>query len=762
VLQAATDPYKALFYNRLGLSPAAIGLLVGFDLVVRASGLLLSGWAQRRFGAKRMLVLGDAVSWVLPYLVLSVASRPWQVVVAVLLTSLNSFASTPYNCLMAEGMPAERRTRAYTLLHLWNIAPSLLIPWCAGVLLAHHSFLPTLRVLFLVQAFTMAIGIGWRALRLEDLSGPGPEDGVGMRSVLGRLLSNPAFLAAWFAVATQGLFSQIWGNFSAIFLVRHLHLSDQIPAWAAEAGAVGFGLGSILLQPRLGERSALRAAPWGLGIQAAGTLVLLFHPSAWTVAILALAGGICSSLYTAATSSIITSVLPESIRDHGFALSFVGVQLTGALLMPWAGRMLQLDMGWFPWIAAGALATWAIGVAIAQRRLGRPPDGKAGVFPPVTQRPAPDAPATLSCGMHEAPKSISLLAMVALVLLCSRGPAGAADLKIACVGNSITYGYGLDNPATQSYPTDLDTLLGSGYAVSNFGVSSKTMIKAVSDAYWTQSAFTQAMASQPDMVVIELGTNDCKDYIWPYYKQDFQPDYVSMIDTFRNLPSHPQVWAILPPPAQNSGWSMYDTTIVRQVNPAILAVALRKAAPVIDLHTAMSGHPEWFQSDTVHPTAAGAKQLAKFVAAYLLHAPVTITNAGGTLSATKGYGYQWYRNDSALSGATGQTCSAKVAGPYKVSVQIDSANQSRLVSAALAATPTGLSAPSPGRPAVRVFVASTGRITLDAPPSSGPVTLRVWNARGMPVSADHPVSGIYLCRISGPGFAERSSLVAVP
>jgi len=364
VLQAATDPYKALFYNRLGLSAAAIGLLVGFDLVVRSFGLLLSGWAQRRFGAKRMLILADTVSWVLPYLVLSVASRPWHVVLAVVLTSLNSFASTPYNCLMAAGMPAERRTRAYTLLHLWNIAPSLLVPWCSGLLLAHHSFLPVLRLLFLVQAFSMAIGIGWRALRLEDLAGPGPEGGMGMRAVLGRLIAKPAFRAAWFAIATQGLFAQIWGNFSAIFLVRHLHLSDQIPAWAAEAGAVGFGLGSIVLQPRLGERAALRAAPWGLGIQAVGTLVLLCHPSAWTVASLALIGGICSSLYTAATSSIIASVLPESIRDHGFALSFVGVQLTGALLMPWAGRALQMDMGAFPWIAAGALAAWATGIAL--------------------------------------------------------------------------------------------------------------------------------------------------------------------------------------------------------------------------------------------------------------------------------------------------------------------------------------------------------------------------------------------------------------
>lgn len=338
----------------------------------------------------------------------------------------------------------------------------------------------------------------------------------------------------------------------------------------------------------------------------------------------------------------------------------------------------------------------------------------------------------------------------------------AADLKVACVGNSITYGYGLDSPYYESYPTQLDTLLGAGYAVSNFGVSSQTMLKLSNASYWNQSALTQALALLPDLVVIELGTNDAKDDIWPNLKQNFKSDYISMIDTFRHLSSKPQVWVTLQPPAQNSGWRMYDTTIARQVNPYILDVALQKAAPVIDLHTAMSGHPEWFQSDSVHPTATGAKELAKIVASYLLHTPATIASSGGTLSATKGYGYQWYRNDSALSDATAQTCAVKVAGSYKVSVKIDSASQSRLVSAAVTASSTGLSQPAQGRTPVRVFVTSAGRIALEAPSSVGPLTLSVWNERGVPVSGDHLASGIYLVRIWGPSMAERRALVAVP
>jgi len=359
---------------------------------------------------------------------------------------------------------------------------------------------------------------------------------------------------------------------------------------------------------------------------------------------------------------------------------------------------------------------------------------------------------------HPVPSSVLRAISAGALLLASTG--FAADIKVACVGNSITYGYGLNSPYYESYPTQLDTLLGTGYEVSNFGVSGKTMIRASGDNYWSQSAFTSARAYAPDMVVIELGTNDSKDYIWPYYKQNFVADYIAMIDTFRILSSHPQVWTTLQPPAQNSSWAMFDTTIDRQVNPKILEAALRKAAPVIDLHTGMAGHPEWMQSDTVHPNAVGAKALAKFVFDMLKHAPVSITSDAGTLTATKGWGYQWYRNDTLLAGATAQKYTVTIPGSYKVSVRIDSASQSRLVSAAQSATTSSLAARS--SQAFRVSVSSAKRLVVESAASVAPVSVRIWNLRGVPVPNERLEPGIYLYRIAGPDLAEQSDRIAVP
>lgn len=336
---------------------------------------------------------------------------------------------------------------------------------------------------------------------------------------------------------------------------------------------------------------------------------------------------------------------------------------------------------------------------------------------------------------------------------------GAADKKVACVGNSITYGYGLSSPYYESYPTQLDTLLGTGYEVSNFGVSGKTMIKVVNDAYWTQSAFTNARAYLPNLVVIELGTNDSKDYIWPWYKQNFKADYAAMVDTFRVLSSRPDIWVTLQPPANNPSWNMYDTTIDRQVNPAILDVAIQKALPVIDLHTAMQGRGEWMQDDSVHPNATGAKALAGIVADMLKRTPVAISDlGGGMLWGPCGFGCRWYRNDTLLSGDSASTLAITRPGSYRISSKVDSASRSRLVSASFKVSSVTAVAGKRSNASVRIVPTSAGAVRVESSTVLGPVVLSLWNARGERVANGSLVPGVYHYRVQGRDFRNVGSL----
>ncbi len=62
----------------------------------------------------------------------------------------------------------------------------------------------------------------------------------------------------------------------------------------------------------------------------------------------------------------------------------------------------------------------------------------------------------------------------ALAIFCGGLLPAVAQIKVACVGDSITAGYGLANPGTQSYPAQLQTILGGGYTVENYGASGAT------------------------------------------------------------------------------------------------------------------------------------------------------------------------------------------------------------------------------------------------------------------------------------------------
>jgi lysophospholipase L1-like esterase/regulation of enolase protein 1 (concanavalin A-like superfamily) len=108
-----------------------------------------------------------------------------------------------------------------------------------------------------------------------------------------------------------------------------------------------------------------------------------------------------------------------------------------------------------------------------------------------------------------------------------------AALKVACVGDSITAGYALADPARDAYPAQLARLLSADYEVRNFGVSAATLMDAGNYTYRTRPAHDEALAWRPDVVVIALGTNDTKVDNIAKHPDDFVPSYRGLIGRFR-------------------------------------------------------------------------------------------------------------------------------------------------------------------------------------------------------------------------------------
>lgn len=185
----------------------------------------------------------------------------------------------------------------------------------------------------------------------------------------------------------------------------------------------------------------------------------------------------------------------------------------------------------------------------------------------------------------------------------------AAQLKIACIGDSITQGSGLANPNTESYPAKLGRLLGTNYVVRNFGVSARTLLKQGDYPYWKEAYFKTSHDWQPDVVIIQLGTNDSKPYNWRY-GTNFVSDYEELIASYATLASQPRVIVCTPCPVYNKGaFDISPTVVATNITPIVHDLASRLDVDLIDLQTRLAGHPEWFP-DTVHPNSKGMTAMA--------------------------------------------------------------------------------------------------------------------------------------------------------
>jgi lysophospholipase L1-like esterase len=194
-------------------------------------------------------------------------------------------------------------------------------------------------------------------------------------------------------------------------------------------------------------------------------------------------------------------------------------------------------------------------------------------------------------------------------------------IRVACVGDSITYGAGIQNRESNSYPAQLSRMLSASYDVRNFGVNGATMLEKSDLPYLHRSEYTNALDFAPDILVIMLGTNDSKHHDagsppnapenWAH-KADYVPDYEKMIAAFRQTNPKVKVFVCLPPPAFSERWGINDKTIHDEIIPLIRKVARASHAKIIDLNKPLAGKPELF-SDTIHPNTDGAKLLAATV-----------------------------------------------------------------------------------------------------------------------------------------------------
>jgi sialate O-acetylesterase len=190
----------------------------------------------------------------------------------------------------------------------------------------------------------------------------------------------------------------------------------------------------------------------------------------------------------------------------------------------------------------------------------------------------------------------------------------AQSVKIACIGNSVTFGAGLKNPGTESYPSVLQKLMGKEYEVRNFGLSGATLLKKGHRPYNKTKEFAAAMNFSPDIAIVHLGLNDTDPRNWPEYKDDFEPDYAWLLDTLKKQNPNVKLYICKLTPIFNGHPRFRSGTRdwYWQIQNIIPVIAKANRAQVIDLNAPLHNRPDLFD-DNLHPDKEGATIIAQTV-----------------------------------------------------------------------------------------------------------------------------------------------------
>ena len=215
--------------------------------------------------------------------------------------------------------------------------------------------------------------------------------------------------------------------------------------------------------------------------------------------------------------------------------------------------------------------------------------------------------------MNKALKIVLIIVLVLVLLigggfawLYSNGMSGMSStteaaegqIRIACVGDSITYGHGTTGWPANSYPSKLQGLLGDAYHVNNYGVSGHAVQANADMPYRDLPHYQESIAYDADIVVFMMGSNDAKPQNW-IDAATFKADLLSLLEVYGETNHHIQ------------------PLVVNEIAEIVREVAQEHGYTLIDIHALTAEHPEWFSGDGVHPSNDGAAAIAQTIASVL-------------------------------------------------------------------------------------------------------------------------------------------------
>ena len=183
-------------------------------------------------------------------------------------------------------------------------------------------------------------------------------------------------------------------------------------------------------------------------------------------------------------------------------------------------------------------------------------------------------------------------------------------VNIACIGNGVTYGVGVENREKNNFPQQLQYLLGANYKVTNFGVVNAPLLNSGINGYSKSVVFKRSHDFNPNIVFVELGLDEIKVSDTSVIS-NFTSTVDNIIQSYANLSSRPRIVLLLPLPIFLKDSSLLDNSFIKnKIIPKIQKIAYEKNLEVLDLFSMFIDREDLFL-DKVHPSSLGGTLISK-------------------------------------------------------------------------------------------------------------------------------------------------------
>lgn len=362
----ALPPLFPLLREDLGVSYAALGLLVTLFNVATGAAQIPAGFLVDRFGPRRLLLCGLAIMGA-AVMALGVAGSYWPMLALVLLAGIGNSVFHPADyAILSASVDRRRLGRAFSIHTFSGNVGFMLAPGSMIGLAALFGWRGALIAAGLIAFVLLGAMLAWRDVLRDEPASAGHAGKAGGSSVGARLLLSPAVLLLFLFYALVAMFTSGIHSFSVTALHDHqgidLGTAGVVLSAFLVTSAAGVLLGGVIAD-RTRRFGLVTVSAFGSSAFLMVGVGLLPLPAAVVLVVFAMVGALQGSVRTS-RDMIVRQVTPPGATGRVFAFVMTGLNVGAAITPVLFGLLLDHGQPRLVFLLLAAFLVVGIGVVL--------------------------------------------------------------------------------------------------------------------------------------------------------------------------------------------------------------------------------------------------------------------------------------------------------------------------------------------------------------------------------------------------------------